>query len=62
MQPRYLTVQEIVRDLVGAGLPHELATLTDQLADRILAQGEFILVSWYFLKNWLQPWGQMQPC
>jgi hypothetical protein len=53
MQPRYLTVQEIVRDLVGRRLTPELATLTDQLADRILAQGEFILVSWYFLKNWL---------
>ena len=57
MQPRYLTVQEIVRDLVGRRLTPELAALTDQLADRILAQGEFILVSWYFLKNWLPALG-----
>jgi len=57
MQPRYLTVQEIVRDLVGRRLTPELATLSDQLADRILAQGEFILVSWYFLKNWLPALG-----
>lgn len=57
MQPRYLTVQEIVRDLVGRRLTPELATLADQLADRILAQGEFILVSWYFLKNWLPALG-----
>jgi hypothetical protein len=57
MQPRYLTVQEIVRDLVGRRLTPELATLADQLADRILVQGEFILVSWYFLKNWLPALG-----
>jgi len=57
MQPRYLTVQEIVRDLVGRRLTPELTTLADQLADRILAQGEFILVSWYFLKNWLPALG-----
>jgi hypothetical protein len=57
MLPRHLTVQEVVRDLVGRRLIGELVTLTDQLADRLLAQGEFILVSWYFLKNWLPTLG-----
>ena len=55
--PRHLTVQEIVRDLVGCRLTADLVTLADQLADRLLAQGEFILVSWYFLKNWLPALG-----
>ena len=57
MHPRYLTVQEIIRDLVGRRLTPELVLLADQLADRLLAQGEFILVSWYFLKNWLPALG-----
>jgi len=51
--PRPLTVQEISRDLAERGFTADLVTLTDQLADRLLAHGEFILVSWYFLKNWL---------
>ena len=55
--PRHLTVQEVVRDLVGRRLTPELVTLADHLADRLLAQGEFILVSWYFLKNWLPALG-----
>ena len=53
MIPHHLTVQEVVRGLVGQPLSRELESLTDRLADRLLAQGEFILVSWYFLKNWL---------
>ena len=53
MIPCHLTVQDVVRDLIGHRLSGELMMLTDQLADRLLAQGEFILVSWYFLKNWL---------
>jgi len=57
MLPCHLTVQEVVRDLVGRRLTAELVTLTDQLADRLLAQGEFILISWYFLKNWLPALG-----
>ena len=57
MTPHHLTVQEVVRELVGRHLSGELESLTDQLADRLLAQGEFILVSWYFLKNWLPALG-----
>ena len=53
MLPHYLSVQEVVQELVGRRLTAELVTLTDQLADRLLTRGEFILVSWYFLKNWL---------
>ena len=51
--PGYLTVQKIVRELIGQPLDAELSAVTSQLVDRILARGEFILVSWYFLKNWL---------
>jgi hypothetical protein len=57
MTPHHLTVQEVVRELVDRPLSGELESLTDQLADRLLAQGEFILVSWYFLKNWLPALG-----
>ena len=57
MLPHYQTVQEVVQDLVGRRLTAELVTLTDQLADRLLTRGEFILVSWYFLKNWLPALG-----
>jgi hypothetical protein len=53
MSPQYLTVQKVVMELVGQGYNAELAGLTDQLADLLLARGDFILVSWYFLKNWL---------
>jgi hypothetical protein len=53
MLPRHLTIQEVIRDLIGHRLTVDLITLIEQLADRLLAQGEFILVSWYFLKNWL---------
>jgi hypothetical protein len=31
----------------------ELNDLADRLAARLLGEGDFILVSWYFLKNWL---------
>lgn len=57
MTPHHLTVQEVVRELVGHPLSGELESLTDQLADRLLAPGDFILVSWYFLKNWLPALG-----
>ena len=52
-QPQYLTVQEIVRRLIGRRLDSELMALVDKLADRLLTRGEFILVSWYFLNHWL---------
>ena len=52
-QPNFLTVHEIVRRLVGQRLDPELTALADRLADRLLARGEFILVSWYFLRHWL---------
>ena len=53
MIPRYQTVQDVIRELVGHRLDGELGNLADQLADRLVAQGDFIQVSWYFLKNWL---------
>ena len=39
--------------LVGHRLDEELSDLADQLADRLLAPSDFILISWYFLHNWL---------
>lgn len=51
--PRHLTVQHIVRELVGHRLDGDLTALTDQLAERLTATGEFVLMSWYFLKHWL---------
>jgi len=53
MIPHYQTVQDVIRELVGHRLDGELGTLADQLADRLLGQGDFILVTWYFLRNWL---------
>jgi len=53
MIPRHLTVQFVVRELIGHRLDGELANLADQLADRLVTQGDFILISWYFLKHWL---------
>ena len=53
LRPRQMTIQKVVHELLGHQLCPELSTLTDQLADRLLARGEFILISWYFLKNWL---------
>lgn len=51
--PHYQTVQDVIRQLIGHRLDGELGTLADQLADRLFGQGDFILVTWYFLKNWL---------
>jgi len=51
--PHYQTVQEVIRELIGHRLDGELGSLADQLADRLLGQGDFILVTWYFLRNWL---------
>jgi len=53
MIPHYQTVQDVIRELIGHRLDGELGTLADQLADRLLGQGDFILVTWYFLRNWL---------
>jgi len=53
MIPRHLTVQDVIRELVGHRLDGELGNLADQLADRLVTQGDFILVTWYFLKHWL---------
>jgi hypothetical protein len=53
MIPRHLTVQDVIRELVGHRLDRELGNLADQLADRLVTQGDFILVTWYFLKHWL---------
>jgi hypothetical protein len=53
MIPHYQTVQDVIWELIGHRLDGELGTLADQLADRLLGQGDFILVTWYFLKNWL---------
>ena len=53
MREDYITVQGIVRGLIAQKPDAELDMLADQLADRLLAKSDFILVSWYFLKNWL---------
>ena len=51
--PRRITVQDVVKSLVGRRLENDVADLADHLSDRLLAQGDFILLSWYFLQNWL---------
>jgi hypothetical protein len=51
MIPHYQTVQDVIRELIGHRLDGELGTLADQLADRLLGQGDFILVTWYFSKT-----------
>jgi hypothetical protein len=53
MRPRRITVQEVVKEIVGRRMDQELSDLADQLADRLLGAGDFILISWYFLHNWL---------
>src|SRR5450759_770312 len=39
MIPRHLTVQDVIRELVGHRLDGELGNLADQLADRLVTQG-----------------------
>ncbi len=51
--PRRITVQDLVKSLVGRRLESELADLADHLSDRLLVPGDFILLRWYFLQNWL---------
>ncbi|MAT45044.1 MAG: hypothetical protein CL609_22150 [Anaerolineaceae bacterium] len=53
MLPSYQTVQSVIKKLVGHRLDGELENLANQLANRLTGPGDFILVSWYFLKNWL---------
>jgi hypothetical protein len=53
MIPHHLTVQDVIRELVGHRLDGELENLADQLADRLITHGDFILITWYFLKHWL---------
>jgi hypothetical protein len=53
MHPRRITVQEVVKEFIGRRMDQELSDLEDQLADRLLGAGDFILISWYFLHNWL---------
>ena len=53
MIPGHQTVQDVIRELVGHRLDGELGNLADHLADRLVTQGDFILVTWYFLKHWL---------
>lgn len=51
--PHPVSVQGVIRDAVGRRLDEELSDLVDQLADRLLAPNDFILIRWYFLQNWL---------
>jgi hypothetical protein len=51
--PRRVTIQDVISRLIGHHLDSELAELVDQLADRLIGPGEFILVRWYFLTHWL---------
>jgi hypothetical protein len=53
MTPHDLSVQGVVRDLLGKRLDGELSDLADRLAERLQGSADFILVSWYFLKYWL---------
>lgn len=53
MIPRHQTVQDVIRELVGHRLDGELGNLADELADRLVAPEDFMLISWYFLKHWL---------
>jgi hypothetical protein len=53
MIPHHQTVQDVIKELVGHRIEGEFGNLMNQLADRLVGQGDFILVSWYFLENWL---------
>ncbi len=53
MVPHRKTIQDVISALIGRRLDEELSGLVDQLADRLLGTGDFILVRWYFLKHWL---------
>ena len=53
IRPRRIAIQEVVKEFIGRRMDPELSDLADQLADRLLGTGDFILISWYFLQNWL---------
>jgi hypothetical protein len=48
-----ITVQGVVRDLIGRRMDQISVELVDHLADRLLGSSEFILIRWYFLNHWL---------
>ena len=52
-----LTVQDVVREVLGPKLTPEIVGLIDQLSDHLLMPNEFILISWYFLRHWLSRLG-----
>ena len=53
MVPHRITVQDVVREAAGKKLDPQLSDLADQLADRLLAPTDFIMIRWYFLQHWL---------
>ena len=53
MQPSYQTPQDVIRDFVGKHPSPEVISLLDQLAAHLVSSGDFVLVSWYFLRHWL---------
>ena len=55
--PYRITVQDVVREAVGKKLDGQLSDLADQLADRLLAPADFIMIRWYFLQHWLPKLG-----
>ena len=57
MIPHRISVQDVVREAVGKKLDAQLADLADQLAERLLAPVDFIMIRWYFLQHWLPKLG-----
>lgn len=55
--PHRITVQDVIREAVGKKLDARLSDLADQLADRLLAPADFVLIRWYFLQHWLPKLG-----
>lgn len=53
MLPNYQTPQDVIRDLIGKHHSPEVISLLDQLAAHLVSSGDFVLVSWYFLRHWL---------
>ena len=55
--PYRITVQDVIRDVIGHKLDEELSDLADRLAEQLLSPNDFILIRWYFLQNWLPQLG-----
>ena len=53
MTPQRITVHSVIAELIGRQSASQLTDLADQLADRLLGSGEFVLIRWYFLNQWL---------